>query len=464
MRPNILFIMSDDHASMAMSCYGSYRNSTPSIDRIADEGVRLDNCFCTNSICTPSRASILTGLYAHRTGSIVFNAPDPRNVTFPQLLRNEGYYTAMIGKWHLYCEPTGFDRWAVLPSQGRYFDPVFVDQGVRRTIPGYVTDVTTDLAIEALEQRPADRPFCMMCHHKAPHDPWESHPRHDHLFPEGSIGEPENLFDDYATRARAVTESTQRIGSEQPGHTLYENETGHIADPDERMRAQYQIYMQRYLRCVTAIDEGVGRLLDYLDEQGLAENTIVVYTSDQGFFLGEHGWYDKRFMYEESLRMPFVMRHPASISPGTTNDKLILNTDFAPTFLDYAGTSPPAQMQGTSFRPLLAGGASDGWRDAFYYRYYYSHFRTPAHWGIRSMTHKLIYYHASDEWELFDLESDPAEMRNVYGEAENADLVLALKQQLTALQTEVGDVDSGPEGDERAARLMREPGHPMYSD
>jgi arylsulfatase A-like enzyme len=454
--------MSDDHASMAMSCYGSYRNRTPNIDRIADEGVRLDNCFCTNSICTPSRASILTGLYAHKTGSIVFNAPDPRNVTFPQLLRNAGYFTALIGKWHLHSEPTGFDRWAVVPGQGKYFDPVFVDQGVTRTIPGYVTDITTDLAIDALENRPGDQPFCMLCHHKAPHDPWEAHPRHEELYPTGSIAEPDNLFDDYATRARAVTESTQRIGSEHPGHTLYEKETGSIGDPDERMRAQYQIYMQRYLRCVAAIDEGVGRLLDYLDEQGLTENTIVVYTSDQGFFLGEHGWYDKRFMYEESLRMPFVMRYPAALAAGSTDDHLILNTDFAPTFLDYAGIEPPESMQGTSFREVVSGGTETEWRDAFYYRYYYSHFRTPAHWGIRTHRHKLIYYHASDEWELFDLEADPAEMNNVYDRPENAKLVADLKHRLDELRDDVDDSEDGAAGDERAAVLMHEPGHPMF--
>ena len=462
-QPNFLFIMSDDHASMAISAYGSYRIETPNIDRIANEGVRLDNCFCTNSICTPSRASILTGQYAHRNGSIVFNAPDPRCVTFPQMLRNAGYYTAMIGKWHLCSEPTGFDRWVVLPGQGRYFDPVFVDQGTVRTIPGYVTDITTDLAIDELEKRPAGKPFCMLCHHKAPHDPWQAHPRHEELFPAGSIREPDNLFDDYATRARAVTDSTQRIGSENPGHTLYEAETGHISDPDERMRAQYQIYMQRYLRCVTAIDEGVGRLLDYLEEKGLAENTIVVYTSDQGFFLGEHGWYDKRFMYEESLRMPFVMRYPASIAAGSTDDHLILNHDFASTFLDYAGVEPHQAMQGRSFRPIVEGADVSDWRDAFYYRYYYSHFRTPAHWGVRTERHKLIYYYASDEWELFDLYDDPAEMRNIYARPENAELVSALQARLEELREESGDRESGEQGDERAARLMREPSHPMFT-
>lgn len=307
-----------------------------------------------------------------------------------------------------------------------------------RTIPGYVTDVTTDLAIEPLENRPADRPFCILCHHKAPHDPWEAHPRHESLFPAGSIVEPANLFDDYSTRARAVTESTQRIGSSDPGHTLYVDETGHIADPDERMYAQYQIYMQRYLRCVAAIDEGVGRLLAYLDEKGLAENTIVNFTSDQGFFLGEHGCYDKHFMYEESLRMPFAIRHPASIASGGADDHLVLNTDFASTLLDFAGLDPHPTMQGTSFRPILKGGDPNGWRDAFY-------------------------YHASDEWELFDLEKDPADMDNVYERTENADLLRSLTVRLIELRAEAGDLEDGREGDERAARLMSEPGRPMFS-
>ncbi|TFG74233.1 MAG: DUF4976 domain-containing protein, partial [Chrysiogenales bacterium] len=435
---------------------------TPNMDRIALEGMRLDNCFCTNSICTPSRASILTGLYSHKNGSIAFNSPDPNCITFPQLLRNDGYFTAMIGKWHLNIEPYGFDRWSVVPGQGQYFDPVFIDQGVRKTIPGYVTDITTDLTIEAIEDRPKDKPFCVLCHHKAPHDPWEHHPRHENLFPDGSIGEPTNLFDDYSGRARAVVQSTQRIGSDSPGHTLYEDETGSIVDADERMRAQYQIYMQRYLRCVAAIDEGVGRLLDYLDQKDLTRDTIVIYTSDQGFFLGEHGWYDKRFMYEESLRMPFVVRYPAAIDAGGTDDHLILNTDFAATLLDFAGIGSPSSMQSESFRTILEGSEPHVWRDSFYYRYYYSHFNTPAHWGVRTDRHKLIYYHASDEWELYDIQADPMEMTNLYDLPEHAALVERLKRRLAELQDEVDDHESGADGDRRAAELMRRPAHPMH--
>lgn len=466
-RPNILFIMSDDHASMAMSCYGSNRNSTPNMDRIAREGIRLDNCFCTNSICTPSRASILTGLYAHRNGSITFNAPDPSRVTFPQLLQESGYFTAMIGKWHLNCKPHGFDRWSVLPGQGRYFDPEFVEQaagsdGRLTTVTGYVTDLITDKTLSVLQDRPRDRPFCVMCHHKAPHDPWQFHPRHAALFSDGPVPEPPNLFDDYAGRASAVTKSTQRIGSERPGHTLYAEETGNIADPSQRMRAQYQIYMKRYLRCVAAIDEGIGRLLAYLDDEGIAGNTIVVYTSDQGFFLGEHGWYDKRFMYEESLRMPFVARYPAAIPPGSFDQHLVENTDFAPTFLDYAGIRAPDSMQGRSFRAALEARELPVWRDSFYYRYYFSHFNTPAHWGVRTVRHKMIYYHATGEWELYDVLRDPMEMKNLYGDPDYAIVGKDLKQRIEMHRRELGDHESGADGDCRAAELLALPPDPLF--
>ena len=460
--PNILFIMSDDHASMAMSCYGSYRNKTPNIDRIAEEGVRLDNCFCTNSICTPSRAAILTGQYAHRNGSITFNALDPTSYTFPQMLRNHGYYTAMVGKWHLACEPTGFNYWNVLPGQGLYNDPEFIDHGVSKIIPGYVTDIITDITLDVLENRPQDRPFCILCHHKAPHDMWESDDKHASMFEGETIPEPKNLFDEYDTRASAVRQSTQTIGSSNPGHTLFERETGHVTDPDERRRAQYQEYIKRYLRCVAAIDDNVGRLLDYLDDNDLAENTIVIYTFDQGFFLGEHGWYDKRFMYEESLRMPFVMRYPRAIKPGSTDDHIILNTDFAATFLDYAGLEPHETMQSESFRPILEGGDLPGWRDVMYYRYYRSHFNTPSHWGVRTKRFKLIYYNLSNEWELYDLEDDPMEMNNIYGEPGSAGTIEHLKSELKRLQNELNDTEDGFEGEMRAWKLLAQKPHPLF--
>ena len=461
-RPNIIFAMSDDHAAHAMSCYNSRVNTTPYLDRVASEGMRLDSCFCTNSICTPSRAVILTGKYPHVNGSITFNALDPAQVTFPQLLRDAGYYTAMIGKWHLHVEPTGFDFWSVVPGQGRYHDPAFVEMGHRKTYPGYVTDIITDLTLQTLDKRPKDQPFCMLYHHKAPHDPWLTDDKHAHMYEDEDIPEPPNLFDDYANRAEAIKVSTQRIGSGSPGHTSYDKETGHIKDPVERMKMQYQLYMKSYLRCVASIDDNFGRLLDYLDENGLTDNTILIYTSDQGFFLGEHGWYDKRFMYEESLRMPFVIRYPREIPAGSVDDHIVLNTDFAPMLLDYAGVTVPQDMQGRSFRQLLAGEEIPDWRESMYYRYYFSHFDTPAHWGIRTKQHKMIYYHESDEWELFDLVQDPMEMRSVYDNPNYAAVVAELKAELLRLRDEVGDTETAAEGNERAARLLRQRGHPMH--
>lgn len=461
-RPNILYIMSDDHASMAMSCYGSYRNQTPNIDRIASEGIRLDNCFCTNSICTPSRASILTGQYPHMNGAITFNAPNPTSYTFPQMLRNGGYFTAMIGKWHLSCEPTGFDSWNVLPGQGLYHDPEFIDNGVSKILPGYVTDIITDLTLDVLENRPRDKPFCILSHHKAPHDMWESDDEHAALFADTQIQEPANLFDTYKDRASAIRQSTQTIGSPRPGHTVFADETGHISDPVQRKKAQYQEYMKRYLRCVASIDDNVGRLLDYLDAHDLSQNTIVIYTSDQGFFLGEHGWYDKRFMYEESLRMPFVMRYPEAISPGVTDDHIILNTDFAATFLDFAGLEKHPSMQSESFKPILEGLQPADWRESMYYRYYRSHFNTPSHWGVRTKRFKLIYYNLSGEYELFDLENDPAEMKSVYDDTEYSGTVEYLKDELKRLKNELCDAEDGFEGEVRARELLRQKPHPLF--
>jgi arylsulfatase A-like enzyme len=461
MKPNILFIMSDDHAAHAMSCYGGGVNQTPNLDRIAKEGMRLTNCFCTNSICTPSRAAILTGKYPHVNGAITFNPPDPAHATFPQILRKEGYYTAMVGKWHLDAEPVGFDYWSVLPDQGKYFDPDFMEMGRHTVKKGYVTDIITDMTLDLLRNRPQDKPFCLLCHHKAPHDNWQTDDKHAHLFEDEEIPEPSTLFDDYSTRAKAITASTQVIGSDVPGHTRYEKETGHISDPVERRKAQYQIYMKSYLRCVASIDDNVGRVLNFLDESGLAQNTIVVYTSDQGFFLGEHGWYDKRFMYEESLRMPFVVRYPEAIQPGTCCNDLVLNIDFAPTFLESAGIPAPEDMQGSSIMPLLEGAETPDWRQSMYYRYYYSHFNTPAHWGIRTREHKLIHYHDSEEWELYDLENDPMEMVNLYGNEECRSLVHSLKTELIRLREEFDDHDTAEQGNQRARRLLGR-SHPYY--
>ena len=475
-RPNILFIMSDDHASHAMSCYGSQINQTPHLDRIAHEGMRFDNCFCTNSICTPSRASILTGTYNHVNGVTTLNTPmDNRLQTFPKLLQEAGYQTAVYGKWHLgegeRHKPTGFDDWAVIPGQGYYHNPTFIfpgeGGGVKRTVPGYVTDVITDMCLDFLEKRDTDKPFCLLYHHKAPHRPWYSDEKHAGMFLDEDVPEPETLYDTYKNRAKAAELAAMRVGV----HMNREDVKGELPDDMEEMALRkwaYQRYIKEYLRVVQSLDDNVGRVLDYLKESGLEEDTIVVYTSDQGFFLGDHGWYDKRFMYEESLRMPFILRYPREVKAGTINQDIVLNVDFAPLFLDLAGLSVPADMQGRSFRSLLQGSTPPDWREAMYYRYWMNaaHHNVAAHYGIRTHKYKLIYYYydgcgepgtvhpflcagkheipsldgLAPEWELFDLEKDPQEMHNVVHDPAYAGVFRELRDELHRLQAEVGDV------------------------
>jgi len=448
-RPNILFIMSDDHASHAMSCYGSRINETPNLDRIAQAGVRLDNCFCTNSICSPSRASILTGKYSHLNGvKTLEEQMDGRQMTFPQLLQRAGYETAIIGKWHLghggIHDPTGFDHWNVLPGQGLYHNPEMIAVEGTKTYQGYVTDLITDMCLDWLEHRDEGRPFCLLCHHKAPHRRWEPDEKHAQMYEDIEIPEPPTFNDDYSNRAAAAAAATMTIERHLDEKDLKQ-------DPPPGLSAQqlkswkYQRYIKDYLRCIASVDDNVGRMLDYLDAEGLADDTIVIYTSDQGFFLGDHGWYDKRFMYEESLRMPFVVRYPPEIEPETANDNLVLNVDFAPTFLDYAGVDIPQEIQGRSFRSLLRGVALDDWRTSMYYRYFMhlGGHGVFAHYGIRTDRYKLIYYYEDDpgprEWELFDLEEDPLEMRSVYDDPAYADTVEELKAELSSLSEVVGD-------------------------
>jgi len=457
-RPNLLFIMSDDHASHAMSCYGSRINETPNLDRIAQEGIRFDNCFCTNSICGPSRATILTGTYNHVNGVTTLACKmDGRQVTYPKLMQAAGYQTAIFGKWHLghggIHDPQGFDRWCVLPGQGLYHNPVMYDQGKEKVFHGYVTDIITDLCLEWLQDRDRSRPFALMCHHKAPHREWEPDEKHMHLYEGIDIPEPETFWDDYSNRAAAAREAKMRIDRD-----LLEKDvkapTPEGLSPEEVKRWKYQRYIKDYLRCIASVDDNVGRLLDYLDEEGLAENTIVIYTSDQGFFLGDHGWYDKRFMYEESLRMPLIIRYPREIEPGSVNEDIVLNVDFAPTFLDLAEVEIPERFQGTSFRPLLQGRTPENWQTALYYRYWMhlSHHNVYAHYGVRTRRYKLIYYYADaldapgavddprePEWELFDLEKDPYELHSVYHDPAYADIVRELTDELHRLQNEVGD-------------------------
>jgi arylsulfatase A-like enzyme len=475
-RPNIVFIMCDDHAAPAISAYGGFLAGvakTPNIDRLAKEGMRFDNCFCTNSICTPSRAVILTGKYSHKNGVKTLDDDfDGSQVTFPKLLQKAGYYTGVIGKWHLKTEPTGFDYYNVLPGQGDYFDPVLKEKGKAwqegeeggQIHKGYVTDVITDISLDFLKNRPKDKPFCLLYQHKAPHDMWEYDEKHAHLYEGIDIPEPDNLFDDYSNRGEAIKRTTQKIGMEE---TLFLHDTqgdqfSDVAEKLEDLREKkkkeqsYQLFIKAFLRCVASIDDNVGRVLDYLDESDLAENTIVVYTSDQGFFLGEHGLFDKRFMYEESLRMPLVIRYPKGIKAGSVNDDIALNVDFAETFLDYAGISIPKEMQGRSLRPLLEGKWREDWRDSMYYRYWMHlpHFRVAAHFGVRTKRYKLIYYYGlpldatgaspeptPPEWELFDLEKDPKEMNNIYDNPAYAEIVKELKKELQKLRKELEDDD-----------------------
>ncbi|WNQ13078.1 sulfatase [Paenibacillus aurantius] len=457
-RPSIVFIMSDDHAAHAMSCYGSKINETPNIDRIANEGIRFDNCFCTNAICTPSRATILTGTYNHVNGvKTLSDRLDGRQQTVSKLLQQAGYQTAIIGKWHLghggNSDPTGFDYWSVLPGQGDYHNPSFIEMGQSVKVQGYATDIITDKSIEWIDNRDKEKPFFLMCHHKAPHRPWIPDEKHAHLYEDIDIPEPETFNDDYSNRASAAAAAEMRIDRDLTRNDLKMDHPEHLEGVALK-KWKYQRYIKDYLRCIASVDDNVGRLLNHLDQEGLTEDTIVIYTSDQGFFLGDHGWYDKRFMYEESLRMPFVMRYPREIPAGSTSGKMVLNVDFAPLFLDYAGVSVPDSMQGLSFRPIARGKNPDGWRSSMYYRYWMhlSEHKVYAHYGIRTHQYKLIYYYAdalgtlgseddprTPEWELFDLQKDPYEMINAYDDPDYERVAEVLTKELDRLQQEAGD-------------------------
>jgi arylsulfatase A-like enzyme len=469
-RPNILFIMTDDHAAHAIGAYGSRVNKTPNIDRLAREGMLFENVFATNAICTPSRAAILTGQYSHINGVTVFNRFDSSRMTVARLLQQHGYHTGMIGKWHLGSDPVGFDRWEILPGQGDYSSPLFYTAtGEKRYTGRYVTDVITDLAIEFLTKRPRDKPFFLMVHHKAPHRPWEPDAEHASQFAARRIPEPVTFWDSYATRTDALHENQQRVAADLTRRDLKLEPPPGLADEELRRwlatkpdsvtivrdgktialtgeplaRWKYQRYMQDYLATVQAVDDNIGRLLISLDTLRLARNTIVVYTSDQGFFLGDHGLFDKRFMYEESLRMPFLVRWPAGIKAGSRSRAIALNVDFAPAFLEAVGAPVPADMHGRSLLPVLRGRIPADWRTSMYYRYYHDpgDHNTRAHYGVRTTTHKLIYFWKKDQWELFDLVNDPYELHNLYGEPGQEQLTATLKAELARLKQSVGDTD-----------------------
>lgn len=464
--PNILFIFTDDHASHAISAYGSKINRTPNLDRLADEGLLFRNAFCTNSICGPSRAVILTGKHSHHNGLLRNGfAFDGNQQTAPKILQQAGYQTAMIGKWHLSSDPTGFDFWKVLIGQGPYYNPVLKTPNGKEKHEGYTTDILTDLALDWLQNnRNPKQPFLLMLQQKAPHRSWYPGPDHLNLYDDVEIPEPETLFDDYSQRASGAAKQSMSVAHHLSDHDLklspprgltpeqrelwdqaYGPKNAAFRQANltgkERVRWNYQRYIKDYLRCVASVDDNIGRVLNYLDEHGLAENTVVIYSSDQGFYLGDHGWYDKRWMYEESLRMPLLVRWPGHISPNSENRDLVQNLDFAQTFLDLARVDIPEDMQGHSLVPLLRGQRPGDWRKSIYYHYweYPGVHDVPRHFGVRTHRHKLIHYYQLEEWELFDLKEDPNEMHNLYGSPGTEALTEKLKQELSRLQKLYGD-------------------------
>jgi arylsulfatase A-like enzyme len=483
-RPNIVFIMSDDHAYQAISAYGHGLNNTPNIDRLAKEGALFNKGFVTNSICAPSRAVMLTGKHSHMNGKVDNILPfnwDQEN--FAKSLQKSGYQTAMVGKIHLNGLPQGFHYSNVLPGQGQYYNPDFIENGVKKKYEGYVTSVTTDIALDWLEnKREKDKPFLLLYHQKAPHRTWMPEEKYFTLFDDKEFTPPANFFDDYEGRPAAAA---HEMGIDKHMDLVYDLK---MLDKEEEIKTPYrkwfqgqydrmnpeqkaawdayydpiikefkaanlegkelalwkfQRYMEDYLRTIQSVDDGVGEVLDYLEENGLSENTIVVYTSDQGFYLGEHGWFDKRFMYEESFRTPLLMKYPKEIKAGTVINEMVQNLDFAPTFLDYAGVPIADDIQGESFRGLVNGTVKGSdWRDAIYYTYYEfpGEHHVKRHYGVRTDRYKLIhFYYDIDVWELYDLEKDPSEMTNVYNDPNYKDIREDMHKRLTELRTKYGD-------------------------
>ncbi len=488
--PNIVFVFSDDHAYQAISAYGDARKllETPNIDRLAKEGMRFDRCLVPNSICGPSRATILTGKYSHKNGfyNNTNNRFDGSQTTFPKLLQSAGYQTALIGKWHLVSDPTGFDHWHILPGQGLYYNPPMIRNGQRVKHEGYTTDLITDFSLDWLKARDKSKPFLLMMQHKAPHREWSPPLRHLGHNRGRQYPEPDTLFDDYAGRGKAEQTQDMTIAKTMnrtdlklvaPGNLTPEQKKAWDAyyeprnqafekaplEGKELVRWKYNRYLHDYLGCVKAVDESVGRLLKFLDDHGLAENTIVVYTSDQGFYLGEHGWFDKRWIFEESLRTPLLVRWPGVTKPGSVNSHLVSNVDFAATFLAAAGLKVPAEMQGRSFVPLLKGelgGSPADWRKGFYYHYY--EYPGPhsvrRHYGVVTDRYKLVRFYEPDMdyWELFDLQTDPKELTSVYGKPEYAEAQKELEAELRRLRKEL----EVPEVDPAESMIPRKPMNP----
>ena len=466
-RPNIIFIMTDDQAVNEMSCYGNEVLDTPNMDRLAYEGAQFNNCFCTNSLCAPSLASVLTGCYSSLTG-ITANAEkageteqlNPELPTFPELLKDNGYYTALIGKYQIPLDPSGFDEWSILSGNGSYFNPEFIENGMHKKYKGYVTDIITYKAIDFLRRMYQVRPFCLLYHHKAPHYPFKPAPRHATMLNDFELPYPKTFNDDYSTRRIARLSKDMKFEIGLAGDY---NDFPDYFTPLEKKKRIFQRFVKDHYLAVYCVDENIGRVLKYLDDLGLTKDTFIIFTSDNGFFLGEHGWYDKRFMYEPSLRIPLVIRYPGIVTPGIINNQMVLNVDLAPTILDFAGVPVPEHMHGKSLRPQLEGRRPMGWRHSIYYAYYensrqlkgleqkdlndqglqyFTSHRVGPHRGVRTRQYKLIeYYSEGDYWELFDLEEDPDELENLYGEPEYEDITLYLKDELRRLQKLYGHTD-----------------------
>jgi arylsulfatase A-like enzyme len=458
-RPNIVMILTDDHAAHAIGAYGSVVNTTPRIDEIATNGWRFEHCFATNSLCSPSRASILTGTYSHVNGVTTLETPiDASQPTFISQLREAGYRTAIVGKWHMGDgdghDPQGFDYWDVLIGQGEYHDPTFLSEEGLRSEPGYATDVITDLSLRWIEGLETDAPWCVLIYHKAPHRPWQPDAKHADLYSE-PIPVPATFTDDYATRTSSSRRAAMRIAEHLNSDDLKIDPPAGLSYEDEALW-KYQRYMEDYLRCVASVDDNVGRVIDWLRERGEFDDTLLMYSSDQGFFLGEHGWFDKRFMYEESIRMPLVLSYPRALPAGRVHDGIVTNVDFAGTILDAAGVPAHPRMQGRRFWADLIGGPGEPPADGFYYRYWEhddTFHNAPAHYGYRTSRYKLIYFYNDGlglagtgpftypgEWELYDLERDPEELRNVAHDADYAEVFERMQVDLWRAQAAAGDV------------------------
>lgn len=494
-KPNIVFIMSDDHAYQAISAYDKRLTKTPNIDRIANEGMLFTNACVTNSICAPSRAVILTGKHSHINGKIDNYFPfDSTNITFPQILQANGYQTAMFGKLHFGNNPKGFDEFQILPDQGDYYNPDFITKKEgRKKLMGYVTDIITDLTINWLKnERDEEKPFFLAYLHKAPHREWLPAQRHFKEYLQKTFPEPTTLFDNYEGRGRAskeaemnllthmnwagdskvFPENMQKLGIKEshPYDVRFYNNTVGRMNPEQRkvwdeaygkmndefvkkyptmtekekMQWRYQRYMQDYLGCIASVDDGVGKVLDFLKQNNLEENTIVVYTSDQGFYLGEHGWFDKRFIFDESFKTPLLVKWPTVVKPGSKNTQMVQNLDFAQTFLEAAGIKAPSDMQGESLIPILKGNGKN-FRDAAYYHYYEypSIHMVKRHYGIVTEKYKLVhFYYDIDEWELYDRIKDKNEMKNVYNDPKYAAIKKELHQKLAQLRVKYKDSEA----------------------